>query len=367
MKKNIFTVLLLALLTMTCTEKISISPVYTSETDWAPELTSVTSGYGRMSLYFNSPTRLELFRVIEQYILSVKKDTESSYVPVDTNFFYLNNGFQTDSILAINQTYQARVSVHYRDGTIRYSNEITFHSPEIKGSILKRIPLSDKDIFEHDFPRNMVLGNGGFYAVFYSRKAVFIDTLSGDVTPISVEDYSGVHLLNSGSLVLTIYEGDNRQFRMDYYNSASLEKDSSRYVTMPQFPFHNNLHFVNDVQSYDYDGGDIIFLCVNRSSDKILVEFNIKTGDILKTSEIFFHRYSTIVLKPVGDQIWTDKFSEFMDMRISLITFDDPNILVTDFYSPIGGMAYFLPVDNAFWAYDWEKEALVKFLPEAVE
>lgn len=368
MKLYIFSIFTLALLSLACTEKISISPVYTNDTDWAPELTSVTSGYGRMNLGFNSPPRLELFRMVEKYVLAVKKETESSYTPLATNSSsHLNTYFQIDSILALNQGYQARVSVHYRGGTVRHSNALSFHSPEIKGSIIKRIPLSDSDDYEYDFPLDLTPGHGGLYGVFLNRKAVFIDTLNGTVTPIANKDYTGVHVLNTSSLVLTVYEGDNRQFRMDYYNILTLEMDSSKYVTLPQFTFNSSLYFPTEVQSYQYDGGNVIYLNVSRSRDRILVAFNIHTAEILETSAVFSFIWSNIVLEPVGEQIWTNISSNTMDHRASLITFDDPNILTADFYSPVDYMAYFVSIENDLWAYEWNKEMLVKFIPEAVE
>ncbi len=367
MKKNIFTIFLLTLLTMTCTEKISISPEFTSETDWAPELTSITSGYGRMYLYFDIPPRLELYRAIEKYELAIKKDTESTYVPLETKSLYTSTYFQTDSILTTDQIYQARVSVHYWNEEVRHSNEISFYSPAVKGRIFKTIPLPDSDIFVNDIALDLTFGNGGIYATFLSRKAVFIDTLNGDVTYISTEDYRSVHVLDNSDLVLTEYELDESRFRLDYYNSVTLEIDSSKHIVIPPFPYRDGFFIPYRLHSYYYDGGDVIYLWAGISDGELLVKFDINNNTVQEVSPPFPFNYSTMVLEPAEDQIWTNNTSALYDNRLSLISFDNPEVPSEEYYSPVAGSAYFVPVDDYFWAYDWYKGALVKYLPEAVE
>lgn len=368
MKTLLYTIFVLALLTLACTEEISISPVYSNETDWAPEITTVTSGYGRMYIDFSRPQRLELFRMVEHYILAIKKSTDSSYVPMDTSLSsYLGTYFRTDSILAVDQAYQARISVIYRDGTVRHSNEYTFHSPEIKGSILKSLPLSDHNDYQDDFPFDLTPGHGGLYGVFLHRKAVFIDTLSGEVTNISSEEYHRAHILNNGGLALTIYGPSEPVFHIDYYNSVTLEKDSSKQIPIPPVLIQNRFRYAYHVHSYFYDGSDVIYLWAIISGEHFLTKFNIKSGDFLEMSPAFDTNYSNFVLEPVGDHIWTNKTSSLYDNRLSIISFDNPGTPSEEYYSPVGGSAYFVPVGDYFWAYDIYKEALVKFLPEAAE
>ncbi len=368
MKASIFTTLALALLAFACTEKISISPVYSNETDWAPEIKTVTSGYGRMYINFTKPERLELFRMVDYYVLALKKSTDASYVPIDTSSnSYLGVYFRTDSILATDQAYQARISVVYRDGTVRHSDERSFHSPQIKGRILKRIPLSDSADYADDFPFDLTPGHGGLYGAFLHRKVIFIDTLSGDVRNISSEDYHSVHVLNNGGLALTLYGPSDPTFHIDYYNAVTLELDSSKQISIPPLLVQNDYRYAYHVHSYSYDGSDVINFFASISDVDLLIKFDIKNNSVLEVSPFFSASYSNLVLEPVGDHIWTNKTSSLFDNRLSVISFDNPATPSEEYYNPVGGSAYFVPVGNYFWAYDSYKEALVKFSPEAVE
>ena len=54
-----------------CTEKISIAPVYTGDTDWTPTISMIGNNYQRVHLEFGQPPRLELERNMNQYIFEI--------------------------------------------------------------------------------------------------------------------------------------------------------------------------------------------------------------------------------------------------------------------------------------------------------
>lgn len=127
--------LLFLLILVACTEKVSIEPVYTGDTDWKPTISLTGNNYQRVGLSFEQPPRLELERNLVRYIFEVQRIGSPNFVPIDTiNLIHRFRGFipssyVTPAILEQNTDYAIRMVVQYREGIEQRSYEKYFLTP----------------------------------------------------------------------------------------------------------------------------------------------------------------------------------------------------------------------------------------------
>ena len=247
---------LVLLLLFGCTERVSIEPVYTDDTDWVPTITLADNNYHRVRLEFEQPPRLELERNLVRYIFELKKSGESSYASIDS--IELVNKFRgfippdhvIPPILEDNANYTIRMMLQYRDEIERTTNAVSFTTPLVKGKVLQRIKLSEGDPdSEYGRPYDFGFGNGYLYVISAFRSLLRIDLpnrnvtlLAQDVQPVEDRFSSSYHVMPvfGDRAVLTEHpQSDTANTYLKILNLNSLEIQKPLEFRNPMEPLRD--------------------------------------------------------------------------------------------------------------------------------
>ncbi len=138
-----------------CTEKLPLSPVYSNESDWTPAISLYQSGYQRVEVLIDRPTRKELWRNISFLTLQARKSQLPGFNDIDTlkgtyaaptenyNWNQLPIYFLSKPRLGFDADYAIRLSVRFGTGETHYSNELAVKMPPSIGKVLKRIQFQE--------------------------------------------------------------------------------------------------------------------------------------------------------------------------------------------------------------------------------
>ena len=369
MKKTIY-IFILLIGTFSCTEKITIQPEYTGNTNWVPEIVLYQNGYHRYSVnWWSEPDiPLSVQRNISEYLFELRPAGASQYSIIDTQSVkYVRNlpfSYRSKPILEENVAYQTRVTVRYRDGTERNSNQISFISPAVKGKILRRIPIPDDPSYYPELfydPQCIGFYNGYLYAVqggYLTR----IDTTTEEVTVLKK------NLWYNFGYYRSIYD-----FQI-YYNSAWFEGPGGLFhFHVETLQIEDSLTVAGsdttlDLRILAYYESDLYVMLIYLDRSYQVIRLNPITGETLETYPRFpnyFYYDESFTFD--GSNIWVTNYLNGEYLR--RIAYFDPltgssnqNENQVPIFEPSG-----LTWDGAhFWVFDRETRSYVKIGLEGI-
>jgi len=235
-----------------CTEKLPLDPIYTDDTDWAPNIALTSNGYQRIRLYVEQPPRKELLRNILFYTAEIRDSRSGENVSIDTlkataipaAYVYVGAGFistyQSNPILDYGTDYAVRFVVHYRTGVSRYLNDLPFTTPLQRGRVLKRLPVPSKVPSDSYWFGNFLAFHKGSLLILRDEQLFRIDTTTGQSTLLNgnfvpqTNDPNETfrNLTVAGDTAYTFY-GYMDHFRIVSLNLNTLQVDSSLEISYP--------------------------------------------------------------------------------------------------------------------------------------
>jgi hypothetical protein len=324
-------------------------------------------------------------RNISQFFFEYRKIDEQSFTIIDTLDvtrkppLFLPTHISRP-VLEENMEYFSRVSVRYRNGTIRSSNEVNFVSPEIKGKVTKRLFVPDDPTFYPDrifsskqekpsyYPNIISFDCGYIYAVQYGY-LTRMDTASGAIVLLTnqldryiknpdiyeIEDFS----VFNNSVYLFDYTYVIGKIELKKLNLQTFEIEKTIEIQTPC----NNFRIFHNFGDSVY-----VLMCVTYDSVQTAV-INTQTGEIIETFPPILNQYDWFRNQFTYDGVnfWV---SEYMDhqFRFQISQFD-PNVGITDDNSnqvPVFD-AHGLAWDGShFWVFEPETRSFVKLELEGI-
>jgi len=143
-----------------CTEKLPLTPVYSSTTDWTPQISIDQNGYQRVEILIDRPTRKELWRNISSLTLQARTSTTPVYYDIDTLAGsyaaptqsygrWSQYTFSRNPVWTTAPTTHSASQPHFGTGERNFSNELAVRTPPGVGKILKQIRQSDGNFDPH--------------------------------------------------------------------------------------------------------------------------------------------------------------------------------------------------------------------------
>lgn len=138
------------------------------------------------------PPRKELLRNILLYTVEVRSKNSAAFTTIDSipgviNFpayifprfpFY----YRSKPVFSYNTDYTLRVSVHYRSGNVKTSNQFSFITPLERGKVLRRLPLPLKVPYDTYWFGNLLAFHKGKLLVLRDEQLFQVDTSTGNAT-----------------------------------------------------------------------------------------------------------------------------------------------------------------------------------------
>jgi len=382
--KTTYLFLFSILILVACTETVPIQSIYTGETNWVPGIELRYANYHRfeISWWERSGVPLEVERNVSLFLYELRKDVDTSFSVIDSQDVKrtrtIPTSYTSGSLLGENVEYSARVSVLFRDGTIRSSNEVNFLSPAVKGKVLKRITIPDDPNL---YPSPQMTQYQPYVISFYEGYLYGVqlgyltrlDTSSGEIVLLTkhLRDLTDHHEITDfsifdNSVYLPTYQYTfNNTFYMKLieFNIATLQPEDSLMVALAYGSITTNMRLRVILNSettlfliWDFaDGTSQIFL------------FDIESSEVTKIFPIENNRYSYLSNQFThdGTNIWISRYWPF-DNQISHF---DPNIGITD--ENVNQVPVFEPYGLAwdgshFWTFEPETRSFVKLELEGI-
>ena len=363
MLKRSFIILLLVI--MSCTEKVSIEPEFNDNTDWAPQITVEYNNYGRVYLDFGEWPPLEYQRNLASLFLQFRIVGETRFRRIAT--FDLPTGgfrsfYRSDPVIPEGIEYEARLAVQYRNGVEQVSNIARFFMPVVKGEILESVAIP---VALRDF----VFYKTSLLALSYNDELIQIDLNTLETTQLLSEfrpfysqfsPYFDDITVNGETAIFAENRWDEPdKITVIRVNLQTLAINKSLKLSIPQAA--ENFHYGRIVH---YDGSDIYVLWSFEGHQQI-EKFDAAEGGVVASYprfETLF--YSNDKMFFDGTSFWVG-INRFFDNRI--VGFDLNSALVAPvhrnpLFSP-GGLGW---DGDSFWVYDHQTRSLVKLRLEGL-
>lgn len=376
--KTILLLLVLATMFGGCTERVSIEPEYTGDTDWEPFMTLTGNNYQRFAVEFTLPPRLELERNLLRYVFELQSAGETGFVPVDTidlpyNVLYTrlsDKTYVSPPVLQQNAGYFMRMAVQYRNGTERKSSLVAFLAPAVKGKVLRRLPVTEPSYCGNCPPYDFKFGIGGLYVLKSLEHAITrIDTVSGRETlvtnlPQLNNDRFSVEYFNMAVhgdlIILTEHPRDDpNRMILVRLNSKSGSFDRSLKITLPNGVYSGRvIHAENNTVAILWNFGS--------GFDYQIVKLNLNTGQIVESFPRLTFDFGLFqdYLTSDGSTFWLARNVAF-DNRI--MQFDPATgTLSLPQRNPIFMPAGLVWDGKNFWVYDTNPNSFVKLRLEGL-
>jgi hypothetical protein len=358
-----------------CTEKISIQPEYTGNTNWVPAIVLYQNGYNRYSInWWSGPDiPLSVQRNISEYLFELRPAGASQYSVIDTqsldNIRFIPYSYTSKPILEEDVSYETRLTVRYRDGTERHSNQLSFVSQEVKGKILRRILIPDDPSYypgSYFYSPSCIGFNNGFIYGVQGDYLTRIDTTTEAVTVLETNLYSffGFHGFITNFQINNNYvyiDKVNTNFNgLLRFNVETLQIEDTVFVEPPDSAYGPRI-----IGNY---GSDLYLMWIFIDKTYQVIKVNPNSGEILEVYPRFnlsFFYDEDFVFD--GSKIWiTDFLSEEFLNRIAyfdpLTGSSNQNENQVPIFEPSG-----LTWDGAhFWVFDRETRSYVKIGLEGI-
>jgi hypothetical protein len=247
--RPLLAVLVSAMLSSACTEKLPLTPIYTGDADWTPTISLFQNGYQRVAVLIDPPSHKELWRNISFLTLQARKSPALNFDEIDTlrGIWAAPWGsgqvhpilFQSKPRLEFATDYGLRVTVHFGTGEISFSDELAVRTPPSIGKILKRVRSNEGEFN----PGNLFLSfhRGSLMVLRYSE-ILRIDTGSGQTISVKKDfhppydkgQYSLIGLAVIGDTAYSFYPGDDySKKRLISLNLNTLHVDSNVTIVTP--------------------------------------------------------------------------------------------------------------------------------------
>lgn len=357
-----------------CTEKVSIQPEYTGNTDWTPVITLVENNYHRYELAWRSSPEipLEVERNISQFLYELKRAVETDFSGIDsldlTRYMIIPATYRSKPLLEELVGYSARMKVRYRDGTERTSNEVAFIAPEVKGKVLKRIPFPDDPSF---YPPFQSLGYFP-YAISFDRGFIYsiqrgyltrIDTASGEAVLLAtnldqIADYNDITDLPVHDNITFLTRVTDKGI-LNRYNVQTLQVEMSFEISRPE---GSSL-----LRAILYTGTDLYVMWEYWDGGSQVLRLDPANGQALETfpkiSRSFYWFYHTFAFD--GTNIWITDYLYF-DYKIAHFDPATGNMASNQNQIPAfepRGVAW---DGSHFWVYELDTHSYVKVELEGI-
>ena len=239
-----------AILFSGCTEKLPLTPVYSSTTDWTPQISIDQNGYQRVEILIDRPTRKELWRNISSLTLQARTSTTPVYYDIDTlagSYAAPTQSygrvvpiyFQSKPRLDYSTDYSFRVAAHFGTGERNFSNELAVRTPPGVGKILKQIRQSDGNF---DPPFFFLSFHRGSLLALEFQEIARIDTATGQRVSLKLNfsppyDRSQYFLAFTvaGDTAYSYYRSGDDYFtqRLVALDLTTLRVDSTKTISTP--------------------------------------------------------------------------------------------------------------------------------------
>jgi hypothetical protein len=370
--KKLLCIFVLLISALSCNEKISIQPEYTGNTNWVPAIVLYQNGYHRYSVNWWSGPDLPLSvqRNISEYLFELRPVGASQYSVIDTlsleNIRFIPYSYTSEPILEEDVAYDTRLTVRYRDGTKRHSNQLSFVSEKVKGKILRRIPISDDSSYSPGswFYSPTCIGfNNGFLYGIQGDYLTRIDTTTEEVTVLSrsLWHYFGTYYRTIGDFQIynnsVWVEGPGGLFR---FNVETLQVEDTLSIAWPDSAF--SLRVIANDQSE-------LWIMFDFLNDKYqVVKVNSNTGEILESFPKFsasiysFNAFSFDGVDIWLTNYWNDEYLNRIGQFDPMTGSSNQNENQVPIFEPSG-----LTWDGAhFWVFDSETRSYVKIGLEGI-
>ena len=354
-----------------CTKKISIEPVYTGDTDWAPTITLTGNNYQRVGIEIEPPPRLELDRNLEQLLIEIQKAGGPGYASIDSfDFRYWGWTYSiwkvTEPIFDQNTQYSLRGVVKYRNEIERVSDAISFQTPIVNGNILKRIPVPDLPEFDSWLSSEFDFGNGFIYSLYSDGVLTKTDTSTGAAEVVTrlgplndrfFYEYENLSVYGESAFVVQFPENDIGYAHLRRINLITGNEDRRYRIPMPVEARRGWLvHF----------DGTHVYLIWSFSDGSAIVKIEPISREIVGSYPRFNTEFPFYVgnLVLVGSEFWIG-INNFLDNRIAKFdhTRSPPSVQHRNPVAFSRGLAW----DGAhFWVRDQESDTFCKLQLEGL-
>jgi hypothetical protein len=349
-----------------CNEKLPFQPTFTDDTDWIPSIVLSHNDYQRIQIGIEEPTRKELLRNIVSYAVQIRTSGAAEYVSSDTikgtvipprYIFEQPVGwypYDSRPVLEYGTSYSVRLSINYRTGSSRFSNEIAFTSPPERGKVLRRISIP-ANVYV-DFGTFLLFHNGDLMIIMGSN-ITKMDTATGQAVLLKNDFHAPYDtplpwfqsITVCGDTLLTFYANQAfAQYTLVSLNLQTLQVDSSTKVSVPGKHLEGLVYRGTDVYSLWSSNGREEFVVLDRG-----------TGQPLQT----LPEFSSVFPPPTtfasdGSSLW---FSSIGDYDNRVIRFDPSDAaFIEQQRNPVFQPQGLTWDGNHFWVIDLESRTLVK-------
>ncbi len=372
MFRGSFIILLLVL--MSCTEKVSIEPEFSDKTDWVPLLAIEHNNYRRVELNLGELPRLEVERNLSRILVQFRTVGEAEFKNFDTQDLefrrFLMPIYLSEPVLQENFEYECRLVVEYRNGVEQVSNTVRFVTPVVKGQILDSIAIP---------PQTFGCFGCSPEGFGFTETWLFVLKHTDELIRIHLNTLESTQLLSgfrpfdpriSGSYLGMAVYGDTAIFAENTrsepdkmtvvrVNLQTLAINKSLKLSIPQVA--ENFYHGRIVH---YDGSDIYVLWSFEGHQQI-EKFDVVEGGVVAS----YPRFETLFYSDDkmffdGTSFWVG-INRFFDNRI--VGFDLNSALVAPVHrNPLfnpGGLGW---DGDSFWVYDHQTRSLVKLRLEGL-
>jgi len=364
--------LLFLLILVACTEKVSIEPVYTGDTDWKPTISLTANNYQRVGLSFEQPPRLELERNLVRYIFEVQRIGSPNFVPIDTiNLIHRFRGFipssyVTPAILEQNTSYAIRMVVQYREGIEQRSYEKYFLTPFVRGKILERISWPKESYYGHFPPSAFGFGKDNLY-MLHDRRLIRIDLSTGETIILINELIPNNDRFSSSYRDLPVHENmtilaEHPRSDPDQMKLTLFDLEAVQMIKSVKIPIPENAGFGGRAIFYDGSYAWILWYLEGKPE---IAKVNLNTLEVIQTTLLDIGGlidYSDFAFD--GSDFWIAS-NLFFDNRISRLD-SSGSIAFPQNRNPIYASKGLAWDGSYFWVYDTGTDTFAKLQLEGL-
>ncbi|MCB0297997.1 MAG: hypothetical protein KDG51_22720 [Calditrichaeota bacterium] len=342
-----------------CTEETPIAPAYRENADWITTLRLEGCNYQRFALWLNERPPLEIGRAIRKYDIELRRVGAAEFQAIDSIDTYYNRYFisyyESPPLLAQDREYEARLRFFFQDGSTRFSDTLSFYSPQVSGNVLQEVilPESLRYIYWYSYAvtEAEIYATDGFHIYRIEIATGAAEMLNAPL----FRQYNDLHLLDNGRIVLTLLSRNGPPFtlQIDVFDPVTGTLDSLTVINTP------GGHYA---ESYDFVGSQISIWAIVGVDRYQLFILDVNSGSVLTQSPelLFDPALAPLPLDFVvdGSRLWGSDYRKF-DNRINRFDTNDWSAVQT-FRNPLfrpRGLAW---DGSNLWTFDWDGNRFVK-------